>query len=84
MIETLPITSRELVRRLRKLIDFVADSENRIIDPEGYANAYARMVHLGREYRGKLDTPYVKHNLTDRRMGYLLNALGEFERSLSK
>jgi hypothetical protein len=79
MIETIPITSRELVRRLKKLVDFVSDSDNRIIDPQKYALNYARLVHLGAEYRDRLDTPYVKHNLTDRRYSYILRTLGEFE-----
>jgi hypothetical protein len=79
MIETLHIGSRDLLRRLKELVDFVSDSDNKIIDPSRYAINYARLINLAKENRERMDTKFIRHNLTPRRYDYILRLLGEYE-----
>lgn len=77
MIPTMDLTQRELVKRLKELVDYVADPDSRIQDPQKFAEAYARLVNLATLYPDKFGTKYVQHNLGIKRIAYIRELLGE-------
>lgn len=77
MIPVGQLSQREFTRRLRDLVDFVEDPENRYLEPEKFAESYARIVKLATLYPEKLKTKYVMHNLGKRRIDYIERLMGE-------
>ena len=75
MIEARRLSQRELVRRLREIVDRLTDPTYRITDPEGYAVDYHVMVALSLHHRKALDSAYVQHNLGERRLRAIWQAV---------
>lgn len=76
MIPSIDLSQKELVRRLRGLVDFVSDPENRIKDPQKFAEYYARLINLASLYPEKLKRKYVVHNLGIKRIQYIEKLMG--------
>jgi hypothetical protein len=75
LIPTNPLTSRDLVRRLREIVDRVSDPEYRIRNPQEFAMDYHIMITLAKENHEKLDTVYAVHNLGVARREYIERCL---------
>jgi|GEM_PF-5572586 len=75
VIPAQPLTSKEFIRRLRELVDFVKDPESRYADPDRFAQSYARIIRLANMYPEKFETRYVIHNLGQKRIAYIRQLL---------
>ena len=84
MIEARQLSQRELVRRLREIVDRLTDPTYRITDPEGYAVDYHVMVALSLHHRKALDSAYVRHNLGERRLRAIRQAVEGVGRDMSR
>ncbi len=76
MIPSIELSQRELVHRLRDLVDYVADPESRLKDPQKFAESYARLMNLISLYPDKLEKKFVRHNVGQRRLDYIERLLG--------
>ena len=77
MIPVGQLSQREFTRRLRSLVDFVQDPENRYLEPERFAESYSRIVKLAALYPDYFEKKYIVHNLGKNRIGYIEQLMGE-------
>jgi len=70
------LSQRELVRRLRDLVDFVKDPERRYLEPDVFAEKYSRLINLAYRYEDLLDRKYIIHNLGKKRIAYIRSLMG--------
>jgi hypothetical protein len=75
MIPTGTISHSEFVARMRELVDKVRDPEWRYLEPEAFAEAYARIIRLATLYPEKMKTRHVIHNLGQKRIDYIRQLL---------
>ena len=78
MIPSERLPQRELVKRLRELVDYVSDPDHLFTEPVRYAESYARLISLARIHRAQLETRYVQHNIGKRRSIYICRLMGEW------
>jgi hypothetical protein len=71
LIPTRELSQRELVRRLKELVDSVLDPEYRIKHPEAFAKDYHCIVMIVSRQKTQLHTKYVSHNLGQARLQFL-------------
>ena len=77
MIPSIELKQDELLRRLRELIDLVADPDLPIKDPAAYAQAYARLVNLIAHHENKMGSAHVLHNLGAARVKFINEITGK-------
>ena len=77
MSVSIQLSTNELTRRLKELIDIVADPDAPILDPAKYTQAYARLLNLVTFHPDKMNTPYVLHNLGAARVDFLSKLTGQ-------
>jgi len=77
MIPTRELTHRDLVRRLRDLVDKVSDPEYRLRQPQQFAEDYHVMITIAQDNYIKLNSPYATHNLGKWRREYIEKCLTE-------
>ena len=75
-IPSIELETIELLRRLRGLIDIVADPDLSIKDPAAYTQAYVRLLNLIARHPKKMKSKHVLHNLGEVRVNFLKNLTG--------
>jgi hypothetical protein len=65
------ISQREFTRRMRMMVDFIKDPENRYTDPQTFASYFSRIVILATTYPEMFEATHVKHNLGIKRIKYI-------------
>lgn len=71
LIPTRELSQRELVRRLKELVDSVLDPEYRIKHPVAFAKDYHCIVMIVSRQKAQLHTKYISHNLGQARLQFL-------------
>lgn len=74
---SIKLSTNELTRRLKDLIDIVADPDAPILDPAKYSKAYARLLNLITTHPDKMKSHYVLHNLGAARVDFLSELTGQ-------
>ena len=77
MIPSIELKQDELLRRLRELIDQVADPDLHIKDPAAYAQAYVRLINLIARHENKMSSAHVLHNLGAARVKFINELTGK-------
>ena len=70
------LSGRQLISRLRELVDRVSDQEYRFRYPDAFALDYHVLLHLVETNKDVIYTKSVIHNLGKRRMQYIDELLG--------
>ena len=76
LIPSIELNQDELLRRLRGLIDIVADPDLSIKDPAAYTQAYVRLLNLIARHPKKMKSKHVLHNLGEVRVNFLKDLTG--------
>ena len=76
MIPSIDLPKAELLRRLKGLIDKVADPDFAMVNPAEYSQSYARLLNLIERHSHQMQSKFILHNLGGKRVDFLCELTG--------